>query len=68
MASTDAYRISNVELTAYTYNSKIENGKDDGVGSTGTPVVPGKTIAVDPTKIPYGSILQMIPEVQCPVI
>lgn len=24
MASTDAYRISNVELTAYTYNSKIE--------------------------------------------
>lgn len=59
MASTDAYRISNVELTAYTYNSKIENGKDDGVGSTGTPVVPGKTIAVDPTKIPYGSIVDI---------
>ena len=43
-------------LKAYAYCSCIQCcGKDDGITSTGTQAMPGRTIAVDPSVIPYGS-------------
>lgn len=57
MASTAPFRLDNVLVTGYTYNRVEETGKDNGIGSTMSPVVPGKTIAVDPNVIPYGSLV-----------
>lgn len=56
---TTVTRLDNVKVTSYTYNGSAENGKDDGVGACNQPVVPGKTIAVDPNIIPYGSLVEI---------
>lgn len=56
---TTVTRLDNVKVTSYTYNESAENGKDDGVGACNQPVVPGKTIAVDPNIIPYGSLVEI---------
>lgn len=56
---TTVTRLDNVKVTSYTYNGSAENGKDDGVGACNQPVVPGKTIAVDPNLIPYGSLVEI---------
>lgn len=56
---TTVTRLDNVKVTSYTYNGSAENGKDDGVGACNQPVVPGKTIAVDPNIIPYGSLIEI---------
>lgn len=56
---TTVTRLDNVKVTSYTYNGSAENGKDDGVGTCNQPVVPGKTIAVDPNIIPYGSLVEI---------
>ena len=42
------------KLTAYCACSKC-CGKSDGITATGTKVTQGRTIAVDPSKIPYGT-------------
>lgn len=43
-------------IMAFAYCPCIECcGKDDGITSTGTQAMPGRTIAVDPLVIPYGS-------------
>lgn len=56
---TTVTRLDNVKVTSYTYNGSAENGKNDGVGACNQPVVPGKTIAVDPNIIPYGSLVEI---------
>ena len=56
---TTVTRLDNVKVTSYTYNGAAENGKNDGVGACNQPVVPGKTIAVDPNIIPYGSLVEI---------
>lgn len=56
---TTVTRLDNVKVTSYSYNGAAENGKDDGVGACNQPVVPGKTIAVDPNIIPYGSLVEI---------
>lgn len=56
---TTVTRLDNVKVTSYTYNGTAENGKNDGVGACNQPVVPGKTIAVDPNIIPYGSLVEI---------
>lgn len=56
---TTVTRLDNVKVTSYTYNGATENGKNDGVGACNQPVVPGKTIAVDPNIIPYGSLVEI---------
>lgn len=56
---TTVTRLDNVKVTSYTYNGSSENGKDDGVGACNQPVVPGKTVAVDPNIIPYGSLVEI---------
>lgn len=56
---TTVTRLDNVKVTSYTYNGSAENGKDDGVGACNQPVVPGKTVAVDPNIIPYGSLVEI---------
>ena len=56
---TTVTRLDNVKVTSYTYNGSAENGKNDGVGACSQPVVPGKTIAVDPNIIPYGSLVEI---------
>ena len=42
------------KLTAYCPCSQC-CGKCDGITATGTKATPGRTISVDPSKIPYGS-------------
>lgn len=43
-------------ITAFAYCPCISCcGKTDGITSTGTQAMPGRTIAVDPSVIPYGS-------------
>lgn len=47
------------ELTAYCPCSAC-CGKDDGITATGTVATEGRTIAVDPTVIPYGTTIEVI--------
>lgn len=46
------------QLTAYCPCMKC-CGKDDGITATGTTATEGRTIAVDPSVIPYGSIVTL---------
>lgn len=45
------------KATAYAYRAGGINGSKSGITASGTKVLEGRTIAVDPTKIPLGSIV-----------
>lgn len=45
------------ELTAYCPCPTCCGGYADGITSTGTEATAGRTIAVDPSKIPYGTVI-----------
>lgn len=47
------------ELTAYCPCSAC-CGKNDGITATGTVATEGRTVAVDPTVIPYGATIEVI--------
>lgn len=47
------------ELTAYCPCSAC-CGKNDGITATGTVATEGRTVAVDPTVIPYGTTIEVI--------
>jgi len=47
------------ELTAYCPCSAC-CGKDDGITATGTQAAEGRTVAVDPNVIPYGTTIEVI--------
>lgn len=52
----NAERIDNCEITRYCCEAREHIcGTGDGITSTGVPVTPDWTCAVDPTVIPYGS-------------
>lgn len=55
-AVTEAEEGKQMTITAFAYCPCIQCcGKEDGITATGTQATPGRTIAVDPTVIPYGS-------------
>lgn len=52
------YTLTDVEITHYTYNNPAETKlSGDAIAADNSPAVPGKTIAVDPNKIPLGSLV-----------
>lgn len=54
------YTLNNVEFTHYTYNNPAETKPSgDAISADNSPAVPGRTIAVDPNKIPLGSIVKI---------
>ena len=54
----DATYLGNFTLTAYCACSKC-CGKSDGITATGTVATQGRTIAVDPSVIPYGTAVSI---------
>lgn len=57
-ATLDREALGEFRLTAYCPCSRC-CGKDDGITATGTTAAEGRTIAVDPAVIPYGSIVTL---------
>jgi 3D (Asp-Asp-Asp) domain-containing protein len=54
----EPYTLYNVEISHYTYNNPAETkASGNAIAADNSPAVPGKTIAVDPNKIPLGSIV-----------
>lgn len=54
----EPYTLYNVEISHYTYNNPGETkASGNAIAADNSPAVPGKTIAVDPDKIPLGSIV-----------
>ena len=51
-----AYYLGVCEITAYCACEKC-CGKSDGITATGTKATQGRTVAVDPSVIPYGSVV-----------
>ena len=58
-ACLDMESLGKFDLTAYCPCSRC-CGKDDGITASGTVATEGRTVAVDPSVIPYGATIEVV--------